>query len=127
MRERHFVDRIFEDVGCRPQPRVESESILHLMFQVQFSDLVTIVPGHFSRMPGLHKGTRMLKLEGPSVSQEVGLIWADGEPAMPMASALVDIMKKLKVTGDLARILGDLAIIEQPAVEAAQPRLSIAR
>ena len=127
MRERQFVDQIFGNVGCLPEPRVESESILHLMFQVQFSELVTIIPGHFFKMPGLHKGTRMLKLEAPVVSQEVGLIWADGEPAMPMASALVDIMKKLKVSGDLARILGDLAIIETKQVEDAQPKLSIAR
>ena len=125
MRERQFVDQIFEEVGCGPEPRIESESIVHLMFQVQFSQLVTIVPGHFAKMPGLHRGTKMIKLVEPVVSQEVGLVWADGEPAMPMASALVDIVKKLKNSGDLTQILGDLAIIEPKQAAAAKPKLAL--
>ncbi len=92
---------------------MESESILHLMFQVQFSDLVTIIPTHFAKMPGLHSGTRILKLVEPNVSQRVRLVWADGEPVIPMAGALVEIMSKLKQSGDFARVLGDLEIIEQ--------------
>ena len=55
----------------------------------------------------------MLKLIEPNVSQRVGLVWADGEPVIPMAGALVEIMRKLKKSGDLARVLGDLEIIEQ--------------
>lgn len=113
MRERQFVDQIFAEVGCAPEPRVESESILHLMFQVQFSDLVTIVPAHFATMPGLHPGMRMLRLEEPAASQQVGLVWADVEPTIPMAGAMVDLLKKLYKSGELARVLGDLAIIEQ--------------
>ena len=111
--ERSYIDSVFEQVGKRPKPLVESESILHLMFQVQFSDLVTIIPTHFAKMPGLHNGTRILKLIEPNVSQRVGLVWADGEPVIPMAGALVEIMRKLKKSGDLARVLGDLEIIEQ--------------
>ncbi len=117
MHERHYLDRVFAQVGTSPQPLVESESILHLMFQVQFSDLVTIIPTHFAKMPGLHKGTKILALVEPSVSQRVGLVWADGEPVIPMAGALVEIMKKLKKTGDLAKVLGELAIVEQQDME----------
>lgn len=116
MHERQYIDRVFEQVSKKPKPLVESESILHLMFQTQFSDLVTIVPTHFAKMPGLHAGTRVLKLVEPEVSQRVGLVWADGEPVIPMADALVKIMQKLKKTGDLARVLGDLEVIEQPVV-----------
>ncbi len=43
-----------------PVARVESESILHLMFQVQFTELCTIIPSHFAHAPGLHRGTRAL-------------------------------------------------------------------
>ena len=55
----------------------------------------------------------MLKLTDPVVSQRVGLVWADGEPVIPMAGALVEIMKNLKKTGALAKVLGDLAIVRQ--------------
>ena len=39
MHERRFVDQTFKSVGCTPEARVESESILHLMFQVQYTEL----------------------------------------------------------------------------------------
>ena len=107
MHERRFVNQVFAQVGCQPVPKVESESILHLMFQVQFTELCTIIPSHFTRMPGLRPGTKALDLVDPVVSQEVGLFWAGGETVMPMANALVAIVKNLNKTGELRRRLGD--------------------
>jgi len=105
MHERRFVDRVFASVGCDPIPRVESESILHLMFQVQFTELCTIIPSHFVHAPGLHRGTRALALLDPVVSQDVGLFWADGEIVMPMANAFVSIVQKLNKSGELRKRL----------------------
>lgn len=107
MHERHFVNQAFARVKCEPKAKVESESILHLMFQVQFTELCTIIPSHFTRMPGLQPGTKALDLIDPVVSQEVGLFWAEGETVMPMASALVSIVKSLNKSGALRRRLGD--------------------
>lgn len=107
MHERRFVNQVFARVGCEPLPKVESESILHLMFQVQLTELCTIIPSHFTRMPGLLARTRALDLVDPVVSQEVGLFWAEGETMMPMASALVGIVKSLNKSGMLRRRLGD--------------------
>jgi DNA-binding transcriptional LysR family regulator len=112
MRERQFVNQVFEKVGVRPKPRVESESIMHLIFQVQFAQLVTIVPGHFGKMPGLNPGTRMLELVEPAVSQKVGLVWTEGEPTIPMAGALVKLLVDMQRSGELARSLGDLTVLE---------------
>lgn len=109
--ERRFIDQILKKAGCTVDPKVESESILHLMFQVQFTELSTIIPAHFTRMPGLHPGTRALDLVDPVATQEVGLFWAEGETMMPMASAMVGIVKSLNKTGELRKRLG-----EQPAV-----------
>ena len=108
MRERQFVDEVLAQVGCAPEPRVQSESILHLMFQAQYSGLATIIPAHFAKMPGLHPGTRMLPLEEPAVSQQVGLVWADGEPTLPMAGALVELLRQMKNSGELGSILDGL-------------------
>jgi len=108
MHERRFVDQVFKSVGCAPVARVESESILHLMFQVQFTELCTIIPSHFLHAPGLHRGTRALPLVDPIVSQEVGLFWAEGEIVLPMASAFVSIVQKLNKSGELRkRLEGD--------------------
>jgi DNA-binding transcriptional LysR family regulator len=108
MHERRFVDQVFKSVGCSPEARVESESILHLMFQVQFSDLCTIIPSHFAHAPGLHQGTRALPLVDPVVSQEVGLFWAEGEIVLPMANAFVSVVKEINKAGKLRkRLAGD--------------------
>jgi len=112
MHERIFIDETFKKIGCDPVISVESESIVHLMFQPQYSDLATIIPGHFTRMPGLHPGTKALDLIDPVVSQEVGLIWADGNPIMPMASAMVETVKNLKKSGELEHYLGEFAMVE---------------
>jgi DNA-binding transcriptional LysR family regulator len=103
MHERRFVDQVFARLGCTPIAQVESESILHLMFQVQFSELCTIIPSHFAVMPGLHEGTRALPLVDPIVSQEVGLFWGEGETVMPMARAFVAIVRNLNKSGELRR------------------------
>lgn len=108
MHERRFVDSIFKEIGCNPVPRVESESILHLMFQVQFGALCTIIPEHFTRMPGLHRGTKALPIVDPIVSQDVGLFWAEGELMTPIANILVAAVKDLNKRGGLDLILNGI-------------------
>jgi DNA-binding transcriptional LysR family regulator len=112
MHERWFVDQVFASVGCAPEAQVESESILHLMFQVQFTELCTIIPSHFAHAPGLHRGTRALPLVDPVVSQEVGLFWTEGEIMLPMAGAFVSVVRKMNKSGELRkRIEGDHATV----------------
>src|SRR5262249_52418727 len=112
MHERRFVDQVFKSIGRAPIARVESESILHLMFQVQYTELCTIIPSHFAHAPGLHRGTRALPLVDPVVSQVVGLFWAEGEIVLPMTNAFVSIVRKLKKSGELRkRIEGDHPIV----------------
>ncbi|ODA65915.1 hypothetical protein A7A08_03208 [Methyloligella halotolerans] len=101
MHERGYVDAIFKSIGKAPIVRVESESILHLILQAQFANLCTIIPSHFSYMPGLHRGTRSLELVEPEVSQDVTLFWAEGEIMSPMTSTLVEAVKKLHKQGGL--------------------------
>lgn len=103
MHERRFVDQVFKSVGCSPVAKVESESILHLMFQAQFTELCTIIPSHFAHLPGLFKNTRALPLIEPIVSQEVGLFWTEGEIVLPMANAFVSILKSFNKSGELQR------------------------
>jgi len=115
MHERRFVDQVFRSVGCSPEPRVESESILHLMFQVQFTELCTIIPSHFAHAPGLHEGTRVLPIVDPVVSQDVGLFWAEGEIVLPMAYAFVSIVQELNKSGKLRRRLAGDKVDFEPA------------
>ena len=78
------------------------------MFQVQFAGLCTIIPSHFTVMPGLHKGTKALRLVAPVASQDVCLFWAEGEIMTPMAATLVAAVKKLNKLGGLDARLNEM-------------------
>lgn len=118
MYERQIVDDAFESIGCEPRTHVECESIVHLMFHVMFGELNTVIPSHFALMPGTFPGTRALDLVEPVVSSQVGLVWAEGDPTMPMAKVMTSIVKELQESGELQRKLGDLAVVESTAVAA---------
>ena len=124
MHERRFVDRVFAKVGSIPEPKLESESILHLMFQVQFGGLCTVIPEHFTRMPGLHPGTKALDLVDPIVTQDVGLYWSEGELLTPIASALVAAVKNLNKRGGLDQILSRTFNVAAPDWDATLPPLA---
>ena len=113
MHERRRIDKAFASAGATPNPLVQTESILHLMFQVQYTELCTIIPEHFTRMPGLHPGTKALALVDPVVSHEVGLFWAESETMMPMAAAMVAIVDELNKTGELRASLGDTTVTQK--------------
>jgi DNA-binding transcriptional LysR family regulator len=114
MHERHIFDATFERVGVRPRPLAESESILHLMFHVMFEHLSTIVPAHFALLPGAFPGTRVVDLVEPVITRDVGLVWAAGDPTMPMAKVMVSIVEEARGTGELRRRLGEFAIDHEP-------------
>ncbi len=107
LHERTFIDQTFEGVDCRPYPKVESESILHLMFQVQFGELSTIIPSHFRHMPGLSAGTKALDLVQPEVKRQVALVWQGGDIDLPMANAIVSIVRELDKSGELRHMIGE--------------------
>ena len=113
--ERWFIDKTFRSVGVYPKPVIESESILHLMFQTQFSELCTIIPSHFARMPGLHAGTKALRLIEPETRRDVGLYWAEAETVMPMASIMVSSLKAISKSSDLRRMLEEPAMDRPPS------------
>lgn len=105
MQERLFIDRIFNGLGCSPIAQLESESILHLMMQSQFTELCTIIPSHFENLSETFSRTRILPLVEPVVTRDVGIVWAQSDILLPMANAFVSLMKKLDQTGELKKII----------------------
>ena len=66
---------------------------------------VTIVPSHFDLVIGAFPGTRIVRLVEPEVVREVGLIWVDGDPMLPMAKAMQGLLKSMSCDGTFARWL----------------------
>jgi DNA-binding transcriptional LysR family regulator len=119
--ERQTMDKAFARSGVIPKPRIESESILNLVFHVMQSDLATVIPTHFQHFAGPFQRTRLIQLEKPRVTQKVGLVWVEGNPMRPMTRAMVELMKEAIKTGTLAsHLAGNSRLPSQtPATTAA--------
>ena len=100
MHERRVIDAAFASVGATPVALVESDSLANLAFHTMFSGLPTIVPRHFELVVGAFPGTRVVPLVAPEVTCQVGLVWVDGDPMLPMAKALLVMLKPLCASGD---------------------------
>src|SRR5690606_18915317 len=109
--EWHIVDDVFAQIGYEPKPLIECNSILHLLFHVRSGEIVTVMPSHFVELPGLLPGTRALELVEPAVTHDVGLVWMEGEPMLPMAKAMVSVVKELQKSGELLSRFGELAAL----------------
>jgi DNA-binding transcriptional LysR family regulator len=105
MHERTIIDSAFASVGKAPTPQIESDSIVNLAFHTMTDGGVTIVPSHFDLVIGAFPGTRIVRLVQPEVVREVGLIWVDGDPMLPMAKAMLGLLKSLTSGGEFARRL----------------------
>lgn len=103
--ERQAMNKAFVKCGVTPKPRLESESILNLVFHVMQGDLATIIPNHFQHFIGPFPRTRLIALDKPQVVQNVGLVWVDAQPMRPMTNAMVELMKEAITTGALAEQL----------------------
>jgi DNA-binding transcriptional LysR family regulator len=99
--ERKIVDDAFAKAGEKPKSCVTSDSIMNLIYHVMFAGLVTVIPENFLMMSEKFSGVRVIKLVEPEVSQKVGLVWSSTEPMLPMARAMVSIIKELKASGEL--------------------------
>jgi DNA-binding transcriptional LysR family regulator len=88
MRERQIIDDAFAKVGVCPEPQLESNSIFQLSLYVSGGELATIVPKRFTQQPG----TCNKLLISPVVTQQLGLVWLDGDPLLPMTKAMIELM-----------------------------------
>ena len=95
------MDEAFARAGCKPRPRLESNSIFQLAFHVMNGDIATVVPQNFTRANKAFQGTREKLLEQPKVSQKIGLVWTKGNPVLPMAKAAVELMEEALRSGAL--------------------------
>ena len=75
------------------------------MFQTQFTELCTIIPSHYTRMPGLHSGTKALLLKDPVIRKGIGLFWLKTETAIPITKITEEVGRSLAENGELQKFL----------------------
>ena len=105
MYERSIAEETFLATGKKVTPKIESESILHLMFQTQFTELCTIIPTHYTRMPGLHSGTKALLLKDPIIKKGIGLFWLKTDTVIPVTKIAEEVGRSLAENNELQKFL----------------------
>jgi DNA-binding transcriptional LysR family regulator len=120
MHERQIIDSAFAAVGQSVVPQIESDSIVNLAFHTMYGGIVTIIPSHFRLVVSGFRGTRIIRLVEPEVVREVGLIWVHSDLVLPMAKALLGILKTLAASGEFTRWLASEP--RGPTLRAAAPR-----
>jgi DNA-binding transcriptional LysR family regulator len=80
MQNRRIIDRIFESVGEKPKPVIETNSLLTLISHVKLGGWSSIVPHSLLLLLGDLADVVVLSLVDPRPSHSVGLVYADREP-----------------------------------------------
>ena len=100
MQNRKTIDGVFRELGCRPEPNLETNSVLSLLAHVCTGAWCTIRPKGVLDLIGGPAGVRMLELTEPSVAWATGLVTLAREPRPPMVEALLAEAESLSFDKD---------------------------
>jgi len=89
MQNRKTIDRVFANIGCRPEPTLETNSIVSVLAHVCTGSWSSIVPKSVLDLIGTPRDIRVLELVEPEVAWSTGLVTLVREPRPPMVEALV--------------------------------------
>jgi DNA-binding transcriptional LysR family regulator len=89
MQNRKTIDQVFADLGCRPTPTLESNSMFSILAHVCSGAWSSIVPRNVLDLIGIPAGVRVLELVEPAVAWHTGLVTLRRQPRSPMIEALL--------------------------------------
>jgi DNA-binding transcriptional LysR family regulator len=101
MQNRRILDRIFEEAGASPKPRMETNSFTSIWAHVRYGTWSSIVPHTYFRAFGRMDGVRAIPLVDPVRTQAIGLVTSDRDPLPPVAAALIRSVQGLDLESDL--------------------------
>lgn len=90
MQNRRIVDRAFRTADCRPEPALETNSVINLCANVRLMGLASIMPDYILAILGSDPGIVAVPLVEPVVSNSVGLVAQDRDPLAPLVRAFRD-------------------------------------
>ena len=88
MQNRRILNGIFAERGLRPEPRLETNSVMALYSQMRTGSWSSVLPHSFLWVSGLPPGMLALPLVEPVRSHEIGLVLRDQQPVPPLIAAL---------------------------------------
>lgn len=103
MENRRILDRNFAEAGVTVTPVVETDTVSAIYAHVGTMRLSTVIVHAWLHMFGVPDGMRLVPLQRPHRSYQVGLVLADRDPEPMLARALLDIAHLVDMPGELNR------------------------
>jgi len=95
MQNRRIIDRVFRTAGTKPNPRLETNSVINLYSNVHLMGLASIVPEYFLDVLGPLSDIRAVPLINPAIEHSVGLVAVDRDPVSPLVLAVFEAAKSI--------------------------------
>src|SRR6478735_4539958 len=98
MQNRRIIDGLLHAAGTRPEPTLESNSMIVLFSHVRTGRWASVMPEKLADTLGLTEHLRSIPIVEPEAVHAIGLVVPDREPMPPLAAALVAEAKLLAET-----------------------------
>ena len=89
MQNRRIIDSLLHAAGGRPDPTLESNSMIVLFSHVRTGRWASVMPEKLADTLGLTERLRSIPIVEPEVVHQIGLVVPPREPMAPLAGALV--------------------------------------
>jgi DNA-binding transcriptional LysR family regulator len=87
MQNRRIIDRAFRMADCRPEPALETNSVINLYSNVRLMGLASVMPDYILGIFGGDSALRAIPLNNPEIAHSVGLVIQDRDPIAPLVRA----------------------------------------
>ena len=89
MQNRRIIDSLLHAAGERPEPTLESNSMIVLFSHVRTGRWASVMPEKLADTLGLTERLRAIPIVEPEAVHQIGLVVPPREPMTPLVSALV--------------------------------------
>ncbi|HEY4373604.1 MAG TPA: LysR substrate-binding domain-containing protein [Burkholderiales bacterium] len=100
MQNRRLMDRHFAAIDAAPVVVAEASTLVGLLSHVRAGLGCGIIPRTFASLIGKVPGLKVLALEAPEASHQVGLLVPARTPLQPLTQALVDALRATPIAAD---------------------------
>jgi DNA-binding transcriptional LysR family regulator len=95
MQNRRIIDQLLRAAGGKPEPTLESNSMIVLFSHVRTGRWASVMPEKLADTLGLTERLRSIPIVEPDVAHGIGLVVSDREPTPPLVTALIAEAKSL--------------------------------
>lgn len=109
MQNRRIMDMHFQEAGVKPQPVLETNSLITLWSHIRMGGYASVVPHTFLLFLSDDDDLSCIPLVQPVTTHLLGLVATDRDPLPPLTRALLTLVRDLDLSAEIERRIGSKA------------------